>query len=101
MMGALSGAGQFDFGPAFRYTVKYSLFGALWLGAIVATVLQVAINDGNYYEMVNGGQNIVGGVPGWRRWYTCLGVTVVAVLAAWWFPHVQNGFFKVAGWSAV
>jgi hypothetical protein len=19
----------------------------------------------------------------------------------WWFPHVENGFFKVAGWSAI
>ena len=46
MMAQLSHAGPFDFGPAFRYTAQYSLFGALWLGAIVATVLQVAINDG-------------------------------------------------------
>lgn len=101
MMGALSGAGQFDFGPAFKYTVGYSLFGALWLGAIVATVLQVAINDGNYYEMINGGQNLAGQAPGWRRVYTCLAVTVIAVLFTWWFPHVENGFFKVAGWSAI
>ncbi|HET6211960.1 MAG TPA: hypothetical protein VFE14_03700, partial [Micromonosporaceae bacterium] len=42
MMAELSKAGQYDFGPAFRYTVEYSLFGALWLGAIVATILQVA-----------------------------------------------------------
>jgi purine-cytosine permease-like protein len=46
MMADLSHAGQYDFGPAFRYTVGYSLFGALWLGAILATVLQVAVNDG-------------------------------------------------------
>src|SRR5690349_13365335 len=72
MMAELSGAGQYDFGPAFRYVVGYSLFGALWLGAIVATVLQVAINDGNYYEMVNAGQNLVGHARGWRRWHTCL-----------------------------
>jgi purine-cytosine permease-like protein len=64
MMAQISGAGPFDFGPAFKATVEYSLFGALWLGAVVATVLQVAINDGNYYEMVNGGQNIVGGARG-------------------------------------
>lgn len=101
MMAELSGAGQYDFGPAFRYTVKYSLFGALWLGAVVATILQIAINDGNYYEMVNGGQNFVGHFRRWRRWYTCLAVTVVAVLFAWGFPHVENGFFKVAGWSSI
>jgi len=101
MMAQLSGAGPFDFGPAFRYTVQYSLFGALWLGAVVATVLQVAINDGNYYEMINGAQNLIGQVPGWRRWYTCLLMTAVAVLATWWFVHVENGFFRIAGYSAI
>ncbi len=101
MMAELSKAGPYDFGPAYKYTVTYSLFGALWLGAIVATVLQVAINDGNYYEMTNAGQNIVGHAPGWRRWYTCLVMAAVAALFTWWFPHVENGFFKVAGWSAI
>lgn len=101
MMAALSGAGQYDFGPAFRYTVEYSLFGALWLGAIVATVMQVAINDGNYYEMVNAGQNAVGHLARWRRLYTCLLVAAIAALVTWWFPHLENGFFKVAGWSSI
>jgi purine-cytosine permease-like protein len=101
MMAELSHQGQYDFGPAFRYTVEYSLFGALWLGAIVATVLQVAINDGNYYEMINGGQNAVGHLARWRRWYTCAVVAGIAALVTWWFPHVENGFFKVAGWSAI
>lgn len=101
LMAQLSHAGPFDFGPAFRFTVKYSLFGALWLGAIVATMLQVAINDGNYYEMVNGGQNLVGQFRGWRRWHTCLLAAAVAALATWWFAHLQNGFFTVAGYSAV
>jgi purine-cytosine permease-like protein len=101
MMADLSKAGPFDFGPAFRFTVGYSLFGALWLGAIVATVLQFAINDGNYYEMINGGQNVVGHLRGWRRLYTCLLMMAIATLSTWWFPHLENGFFKVAGWSAI
>jgi purine-cytosine permease-like protein len=101
MMAQLSGAGQFDFGPAFRYTVQYSLFGVLALGAVVATVLQVAINDGNYYEMINAGQNAVGGIAGWRRWYTCAIMAVVAALFTWGFPSVENGFFIVASWSSI
>jgi purine-cytosine permease-like protein len=104
MMAQISGAGPFDFGPAFKATVEYSLFGALWLGAVVATVLQIAINDGNYYEMVNAGQNVVGHAPGWRRWYTCLVMAAVAALFTWWFVHDPNTelrFFKVAGWSAI
>jgi hypothetical protein len=68
----------------------YSLFGALWLGAIVATVLQVAINDGNYYEMVTAGQNFVGHGRGWKRWYNCLVMAAVAALVTWWFPHIEN-----------
>jgi purine-cytosine permease-like protein len=101
MMAALSGAGAFDFGAAYKYVVGYSLFGALWLGAAVATVLQVAINDGNYYEMINGGQNLIGQAPGWRRWHSCLLAAAVAAVATWWFPHIADGFFTVAGWTSI
>ncbi|TCO55032.1 cytosine permease [Actinocrispum wychmicini] len=101
LMGALSGVGQYDIGPAFRYSVEYSLFGALWLGAIVATVLQIAINDGNYYEMINAGQNLFGQAKGWRRLYTCLLMAGVAAVFTWWFPHLQNGFFSIAGWTSI
>jgi hypothetical protein len=104
MMGEISDAVLFDFGPAYRDVVEFSLFGALWLGALIATVLQVAINDGNYYEMTNAGQNVLGGVRGWRRWYTCLVMAAVASVFTWWFvrsPDVELNFFKVAGWSAI
>jgi purine-cytosine permease-like protein len=101
MMAQLSKAGPYDFGPAFRYTVGYSLFGVLSLGAVVATVVQIAINDGNYYEMVNAGQNAFGGVRGWRRWHTCLVMAAIAALFAWWFPSVEDGFFTVASWSSI
>ena len=33
MMAALSGAGHYDFGSAYRFIVDYSLFGILWWGA--------------------------------------------------------------------
>jgi purine-cytosine permease-like protein len=101
MMAEISGAGPFDFGEAFKATVEYSLFGALVLGAVVATVMQIAINDGNYYEMTNAGQNIVGDARGWKRWYTCLATVALAAVVTWWFPHIENGFFKVAGWTAI
>jgi purine-cytosine permease-like protein len=100
MLAQLSGVDQFDFGPAFRYTVQYSLFGVLALGAVVATVLQIAINDGNYYEMINAGQNLASGIPGWRRWYTCLIMAVIAAVFAWRFPDAQTGFLTVAKWSS-
>ncbi len=104
MMAEQSQAGAFNFGPAFKATVDFSLFGALWLGFVIATVLQIAINDGNYYEMVNAGQNLVGHAQRWRRWYTCLIVILPVVALTWWFVHNANielNFFKVAGWSAI
>src|SRR5919201_1462133 len=65
-------AGTTDTAAAFRFTVHYSLFGAFWLAWIIATVSQFAINDGNYYESVNAGQNLIGGWRLWRRPLPCL-----------------------------
>ena len=47
----------------FRFTTHYSLFGLFWLAFIIATISQFAINDGNYYESVNAGQNLLGSLP--------------------------------------
>jgi purine-cytosine permease-like protein len=104
MMAERSQAGAFNFGPAYRATVEFSLFGALWLGFIIATVLQVAINDGNYYEVVNAGQNLLGQLRNWRRWYTCLLAILPVAALTWWFVangKIELNFFKVAGWSAI
>ena len=67
MMAAL--AKSSDSAAIFRFTVHYSLFGWFWLALIIATVSQIAINDGNYYESVNAGQNLLGGWKLWRRPY--------------------------------
>jgi purine-cytosine permease-like protein len=86
----------------FRYTVHYSLFGAFWLAWIIATISQFAINDGNYYESVNAGQNLVGGWNLWRRPYTCLIVAGGGVIAADLVNfHFINGWFKVASFLAI
>src|SRR5438876_1893456 len=100
MMARLSG-GDSDV-AIFRYTVHYSLFGAFWLAWIIATISQFAINDGNYYESVNAGQNLIGG---WRRWHralTCLIVAGGGVIAADLVNfHFINGWFKVATFLAI
>jgi purine-cytosine permease-like protein len=86
----------------FRYTVHYSLFGAFWLAWIIATVSQFAINDGNYYESVNAGQNLVGGWRRWHRVYTCLLVAGGGVIAADLVNfHFLNGWFKVSTFLAI
>src|ERR1700693_4159529 len=101
MMNQLANA-KGDDSLIFRYTVHYSLFGAFWLAWIIATVSQVAINDGNYYESVNAGQNLVGGWSLWRRPYTVLLVAVGGVIAADLVNfHFLNAWFKVATFLAI
>ena len=82
--------------------MHYSLFGAFWLAWIIATISQFAINDGNYYESVNAGQNLIGGWKRWRRPFTCLIVAGGGVIAADLVNfHFLNGWFKVASFLAV
>jgi purine-cytosine permease-like protein len=91
-----------DTAAVFRYTVHFSLFGAFWLAWIIATISQFAINDGNYYESVNAGQNLVGGIRRWPRVLTCLIVAGGGVIAADLVNfHFLNGWFKVSSFLAV
>jgi purine-cytosine permease-like protein len=95
-------AGTDDSAAVFRFTVHYSLFGWFWLAFIIATISQFAINDGNYYESVNAGQNLLGGWRHWRRLYTCAIVAGGGVIAADLVNfHFLNGWFKVASFLAV
>jgi purine-cytosine permease-like protein len=91
-----------DFAPVVRETAEYSLFGAFWLAFILGTLSQFALNDGNYYEAINGGQNIIGGWRHWRRVYTCLILAGGGALSGWLVNyHFTNGFFKVAAFLAI
>jgi purine-cytosine permease-like protein len=81
----LGGQGVGDYQANFHAIVTHALFGALWLGGVLATVLAIAVNGGLYYQLVNAGQNLVGQVRGWRRWHTVLLAAVVAAAATWWF----------------
>ena len=89
-------------GGRYNFSVHYSLFGAFWLAWIIATLSQIAINDGNYYESVNAGQNLIGGWSRWRRPLTCLIVAGGGVIAADLVNfHFINGWFKVATFLAI
>lgn len=94
-------AGVLDFGPSLKYMTEYSLFGVSAAAFFLFTIQQIAINDGNYYETTNAGQNLIGGWHRWTRVYTCLVMAVGGGFAAWLIPHVQDGFFKIAGAIAV
>src|SRR5581483_5225035 len=91
-----------DFGPVVRQTTEYSLFGAFWLAFVIGTISQFALNDGNYYEAINGGQNIIGGWKRWRRVYTCVLIAGGGAFSGWLVNYqFTNGFFKVAAFLAI
>ena len=90
------------FGPAIHTITNYSLWGATWLAFILVVLGQWSVNDGNYYEVINAAQNLVGGARRWKRVYTCLVAAGLAGLAAWIVPYVfTNGFEKVAAFGAI
>lgn len=95
-------SGTTDFAALIRYMTHYSLFGVFVLAFILATISQVAINDGNYYETINALQNLVGGWRHWRRLYTCLVCSAGGALAAYLVNYVVvNGFTTVSAFLAI
>lgn len=93
--------GSADFGKGVSAAVGFSLFGAAVLAFILATATQVAVNDANYYEALNAGQNLFGGWFRWRRIYTCTILAVGGGFAAWWVPQNSSNFFRAATFLAV
>ncbi|MDA8068380.1 MAG: cytosine permease [Actinomycetota bacterium] len=90
-----------DFGKDVAGAVSFSLFGATILAFLLATATQVAVNDANYYESLNAGQNLFGGWSQWRRIYTCLLIAAGGGFMAWWVPQSLDNFFRVATFLAV
>ncbi|MEI7779660.1 MAG: cytosine permease [Actinomycetes bacterium] len=90
-----------DFGKGFSEAVTFSLFGFSFLAFLLATATQVAVNDANYYESLNAGQNLFGGWAKWRRFYTCIVIAIGGGFMAWWVPQNSANFFRVTTWLAV
>jgi hypothetical protein len=85
----------------FDASVSFSLFGASILAFVLATGTQVAVNDANYYEALNAGQNLLGGWRKWRRIYTCAILTAIGGFMAWWVPQSLSNFFRITALLAV
>ena len=90
-----------DFGKGFSEAVSFSLFGLTFLAFLLATATQIAVNDANYYESLNAGQNIFGGWAKWRRIYTCAFIAALGGFMAWWVPQNSANFFRVTTWLAI
>lgn len=99
IMAARAGSG--DFGKVFDSTVQFSLFGTAVLGFILASATQVAVDDANYYESLNAGQNVLGGWHRWRRLYTCLILAAVGGFMAWWVPQSLSNFYRITALLSV
>ncbi|MGN6176240.1 MAG: hypothetical protein ACTHPS_25320 [Streptosporangiaceae bacterium] len=97
MMASLAGDGD-----RFNFTVRFSMFGAFWLAFLIATLSQFAINDGNYYEVVNTAQNLLGGWRRWRRYQTCLVLAGCGALAGWIVNYkIANAWYAIPVFLAI
>ncbi len=97
MMASLAGDGS-----RFTFIVRFSMFGAFWLAFLVATISQFAINDGNYYEAVNAGQNLLGGWRRCRRQHICLLLAGCSALAGWIVnDRLANAWYAVPVFLAI
>jgi hypothetical protein len=90
-----------DFAPSIRYFATFTLFGAAGLMMLVLLVNQWAVQDGNLYIAINGAQNLLSRVPGWRRQYTVVGLGLIAAALTFILPSLQQTFNIVTGIGAV
>jgi purine-cytosine permease-like protein len=90
MIAALSN--QPDFGPSISYFVDFTMFGSALLGIAVIVINQWAVQDGNLYIAVNGAQNVLSGIRGWRRQYTVIGLGLIAAALTFYLGNLQDTF---------
>lgn len=90
-----------DQGAAIRYFANFTTFGLASLMMVVLLVNQWAVQDGNLYIAINGAQNLLSRVPGWRRQYTVIGLGLVAAGLTFILPNLQQTFNIVTGIGAV
>ncbi|MBP1882467.1 cytosine permease [Sinorhizobium mexicanum] len=95
MIAALSN--QPDFGQSISYFVNFTMFGSALIGIAVIVINQWAVQDGNLYIAVNGAQNLLSGIRGWRRQYTVVALGLIATVLTFYLPNLQDTFNIVTG----
>jgi len=73
-------SGKSDFSESIRYFATFTVFGLAGVMMLILLVNQWAVQDGNLYIGINGAQNLLSRIPGWRRQYTVIGLGVIAAL---------------------
>jgi cytosine permease len=94
-------ANKSDFAPSIRFFANFTLFGLAGAMMLVLLVNQWAIQDGNLYIAINGAQNLLSRIPGWRRQYTVIGLGLVAAGLTFILPSLTQTFNIVTGIGAV
>lgn len=101
-------SGSFSLGSAYRDGAGYSVFGALWLGAVLASVMQFGRSSGGYYQMTNAAQNLAEHLGllqrGWRRWHVSLLLAALSAAVTWavvGLGATASGLARFAAWSAI
>ncbi len=92
---ALSGVN--DPNETIRYFATFTAFGLAPLMLLVLIVNQWAVQDGNLYIAINGVQNILSRIPGYRRQYTVLGLGLIAAAITFILPNLTTTFTIVTG----
>lgn len=92
---------QPDFSASIKYFASFTLFGVAGLMMVVLLVNQWAVQDGNLYIAINGAQNLLSRIPGWRRQYTVVGLGLLAAGLTYILPSLTKTFNIVTGIGAV
>ena len=92
---------QPDFAPSIRYFATFTVFGLSGVMMVVLLVNQWAIQDGNLYIAINGAQNLLSWIPGWRRQYTVVGLGLIAAALTFILPTLTQTFTIVTSIGAV
>jgi purine-cytosine permease-like protein len=92
---------QSDFAASIRYFANFTAFGLAGVMMLVLLVNQWAVQDGNLYIAINGAQNLLSRVPGWRRQYTVVGLGLISAGLTFILPSLTQTFNIVTGIGAV
>jgi purine-cytosine permease-like protein len=92
---------QSDFSAGLKFFANFTVFGLSGLLLVVLFINQWAVQDGNLYIAINGAQNILAAIPGWRRQYTVVGLGLIAAGLTFILPNLTRTFTIVTGIGSV
>ena len=92
---------QSDFSASIRYFSEFTMFGLGGVMLVVLLINQWAVQDGNLYIAINGAQNLLSGIKGWKRQYTVIGLGLIAAGLTFILPSLTKTFTIVTGIGAV